>query len=456
MDLYNTNFYLEDKRNWYLDIPRIIAQKSTRLVLGKGLLLQSEDEKLLNDWNNFYYKDKWFEKLAKFLIQNSLLGRCVLFWMLNKDGSLSLTLPSPSFMNRVAKINEQEQSAELFFTNIQADNQSLTWITITPEIVNVKVFNSIDKEIILGTTKSKVMPENAPDLEYNLKNPFGFLPIVEITNLPNPLLFGQSTTLNGYPDCMPVADLINDANHIIKQKRKERVLNQTRIYGKVSNEKLLDLLMGKSDISEFIEDAFIEVASMDYDTVGKGGVQVVQGAPKFSEYFIDYNGTMKSIYNGAGYDYEEFNGVNYENKTKSLMNNKLDMETTEFKIAHYKPYIQRLIDIWMIINKHWDGKVERPYSFDFLPIAMTDQLKEIEFWKFQLDYKLASRFEAIGAIRGINNLQAKVIAEKAMKEWEQELSMLGDDDNNGSDEQRNLKNISKTSTSSIKDTTSKN
>lgn len=454
MDLYNTNFYLADKRNWYLDIPRIIAQKSTRLVLGKGLLLQSEDEKLLNDWNNFYYKDKWFEKLAKFLIQNSLLGRCVLFWMLNKDGSISLTVPSPSFMNRVAKINEQEQSAELFFTNVQADNQTLTWITITPQIVNVKIFNAIDKEIILGTTHAKVMPENAPDLEYNLKNPFGFLPIVEITNLPNPLLFGQSTTFNGYPDCMPVADLINDVNHIIKQKRKERVLNQTRIYGKVSNEKLLDLLMGKSDISEFIADAFIEVSSMDYDTVGKGGVQVVQGAPKFSEYFIDYNGTMKSIYNGAGYDYEEFSGVNYENKTKSLMNNKLDMETTEFKIAHYKPYIQRLIDIWMIHNKYWDGKKERPYSFDFLPIAMTDQLQQKELLQFQLDYGLIARHEAIGQIRHVNNLQAKSIVKEIDKEQEKDMKRLGD--NNGNDEQRNLKDNSKTSTSGVKITTSKN
>ncbi|WJG70704.1 hypothetical protein [Spiroplasma ixodetis] len=45
MDLYNINFYLENKQNWYLDIPRIIAQKSTRLWLGKGILLQSEDKK---------------------------------------------------------------------------------------------------------------------------------------------------------------------------------------------------------------------------------------------------------------------------------------------------------------------------------------------------------------------------------------------------------------------------
>lgn len=38
--MINTMEYLScDKRNWYIDIPMIIAQKSTKLWLGKGFYL---------------------------------------------------------------------------------------------------------------------------------------------------------------------------------------------------------------------------------------------------------------------------------------------------------------------------------------------------------------------------------------------------------------------------------
>lgn len=452
MDLYNINFYLENKQNWYLDIPRIIAQKSTRLWLGKGILLQSEDKKLLDNWNNFYYKDKIFEKLAKFGIQNSLLGRCILLWMITKTGELTLVVPTPTFMSRVAKINEQEQSAELFFTNNQADNQTLTWVTITPKIVHVEIFNNVGEETILGTTKSKTKPENLAKTSYTLKNPFGFLPIVEITNLPNPLLFGQSTTLNGYPDCMSVYPLIEDLNHNIKQKRKERILNQTRAFGQLSNEQLLELMTGKSDIGQYVEDFFMNVSSTPYDKNGNGGINFIQGNPKFSEYWLDYNGIIKQIFNGAGYDIEDYNGQQYTNKTQSMFNNKFDMETTEFKIAHYKPYILRLMDMWMYYYGHWNMIGERTYSFDFIPIAMTDQLQEKELIQFQLDYGLMSKKEAIGKLRNVNLLQSNNILKEINTELKEDIKLLGENKN----EQTSTNSINETSSSTIEKTTTFN
>ncbi|WP_425376858.1 hypothetical protein [Spiroplasma endosymbiont of Aleiodes alternator] len=112
---YNpTEYFIIHEDTWELDIPRIIANKSTMLWLGKGLLFKSENKELLNFLNKLKDKDKWNKKLYQFGIKNSLLGKCFLIWMLTKNGELCLTLPSPSFMSRVAKFNEQEQSAELF------------------------------------------------------------------------------------------------------------------------------------------------------------------------------------------------------------------------------------------------------------------------------------------------------------------------------------------------------
>jgi|GEM_PF-4016061 len=95
----------------------------------------------------------------------------------------------------------------------------------------------------------------------------------------------------------------------------------------------------------------INVGSANYNKTGQGALTIIQGNPKFGEYITDYNATMKQIFNACGYDYDEFGGVNYTNKTESLMNNKFDMETTETKISHYSYYFYRIFDL-ILINEN--------------------------------------------------------------------------------------------------------
>lgn len=452
MNYSPTEYFSIHEDNWELDIPRIIANKSTMLWLGKGLLFKSENKDLLNFLNKLKDKDKWNEKLYQFGIQNSLLGKCFLMWMLTKNGELSLTLPSPSFMSRVAKFNEQEQSAELFFMNEQSDNGSLTWVTIENSKVKVEIFNG-NREILLGSTKSKIKPESQLQKQYELKNPFGYLPIVEITNLPQIHFYGNSTQMNAYPDCAPVWNLIWDLQHIIKQKRKERILNLTRFYGIIDNEKFKALNLS-DDFQSIIKDAFLNITTANYVKGGNGGVDIVQGNPKFGEYWLDYNGTAKQIFNGAGYDYDEFNGINYENKTKTLMNNKFDMQTTEVKITHYSTYLYRMFDMLVTSSKnengkvYWNGKGERPYSFEFIPIAMVDQLVQDELINSRLNNGTLSVIEAISLYENIDTLMAKQKLENIINENKFLNKNLGDNTNDN--EQRSKNSINETSTSSIK------
>ncbi len=66
---YNpTEYFSIHEDTWELDIPRIIANKSTMLWLGKGLLFKSENKDLLNFLNKLKDKDKWNEKLWGFLV----------------------------------------------------------------------------------------------------------------------------------------------------------------------------------------------------------------------------------------------------------------------------------------------------------------------------------------------------------------------------------------------------
>uniref|UniRef100_A0A310SQ68 UvrABC system protein A n=1 Tax=Eufriesea mexicana TaxID=516756 RepID=A0A310SQ68_9HYME len=60
--------------------------------------------------------------------------------MLTKNDELTLLVPTPSFMARVAKFNEQERSAELFFPQERSDSSKLTWVTMQIGKVWVEVF----------------------------------------------------------------------------------------------------------------------------------------------------------------------------------------------------------------------------------------------------------------------------------------------------------------------------
>ncbi|WP_375317789.1 hypothetical protein [Spiroplasma endosymbiont of Virgichneumon dumeticola] len=114
--MINTMEYLScDKSKWYIDIPMIIAQKSTKLWLGKGFLFNSSKKEILDYLNDMNLKDKWLEKFYKFGLQNSLMGKVFIMIIINEDNSKSLKILPNSFCGRVAKYNEQEPAAEFYF-----------------------------------------------------------------------------------------------------------------------------------------------------------------------------------------------------------------------------------------------------------------------------------------------------------------------------------------------------
>ena len=92
---------------------------------------------------------------------------------------------------------------------------------------------------------------------------------------------------------------------------------------------------------------------------------------------------------------------------------------------------------------------ERTYSFDFIPIAMTDQLQEKELIQFQLDYGLMSKKEAIGKLRNVNLLQSDNILKEINTELKEDIKLLGENKN----EQTSTNSINETSSSTIEKTT---
>ncbi|WP_375318227.1 hypothetical protein [Spiroplasma endosymbiont of Virgichneumon dumeticola] len=200
------------------------------------------------------------------------------------------------------------------------------------------------------------------------------------------------------------------------------------------------------------KDMIVNVGSAGYDKNGNGGMQIIQGNPKFSEYWLDYNGTAKVIFNGAGYDYDEHGNDVYTNKTQSMFNNKFDMETTEIKIAFYSAYFYRIFDLLLISENLWNGIGERPYSFKFIPIAMTDQIIQDQIINSRLNNSTMTVTEAIGEYDNIDQLMAENKLETIITENKKLNKELGDNEN----EQSSTNSINETRTSTSKETTSNN
>ncbi|BET38464.1 hypothetical protein [Spiroplasma ixodetis] len=130
------------------------------------------------------------------------------------------------------------------------------------------------------------------------------------------------------------------------------------------------------------------------------------------------------------------------------------METKETKIAHYTPYIYRMLDILVTYSKkesgqnYWNGIEERPYSFKFIPIAMTDQIVQDQIINSRLNNGIMSQEEAIGEYDNIDHLMAENKLKHIIKETKKINNEIGENTNDN--EQRNENSINETSTSSIK------
>ncbi len=88
--------------------------------------------------------------------------------IINEDSSKSLKILPNSFCGRVAKYNEQEQTAEFYFINEQADSATLTWVIIQNGKLNMKHVKIIIY-IILGSTRTKLTPNITQLKTYEIK-----------------------------------------------------------------------------------------------------------------------------------------------------------------------------------------------------------------------------------------------------------------------------------------------
>lgn len=421
------------------NIPNYIAQhKACKLTLGKGILFKGADKKILDLLNNFYYTEKIYEKLWKAEYQNSVFGGSIQFVSKALDGSNHWYVANPVLNSRVGKINEIEQVADLWLQPDQTDNGTLMHLYIDKENMRIDYYNASD-EILVGISERKFPNHLKPKSTQTFKHGYKMLPIIQIQNLPRPLPYGNSTTFNYYPDWFGSQELINQVQDIWKKIMLEREINRTRYYGQLTPQQMKDSIANSGGSNMVLADGFLNAGTNTYanGVGGSGGLQVFAGTPAFDKYATNYHMTKKTILKNAGYDYEEGEGDSYQNKTKSLMNNKSDIETTNVKQAFRRQQYFRLFDLividefpdlWDEKNSQWKDN-ERPYDFEFIANGIVDELMQNEIINSRLENGTLSRSMAIQQYEYVDKFIADDLLKDIDKDFNEQAKMLGDNEN---------------------------
>lgn len=420
----------------YMDIPQIIANKAKKLTVAKGILFNAKDEKILNYLNGWYWNEKMYTKLLKLVDQLSIYGRAVPFLWPGQAGNIHFEVANPLMTSYVAKVSEQEQLASLWVMPENSMNAVYWYVEIRPKQIKIIKYKN-DNKIIVGQANSEIQDKLVPVGETILSNKIDILPVREIINFPRTPIMGNSLLLRAYPDCYPVWQLIDDFQDNIQKKRIQRKMVQPRAYGTFDENKIAEL-RNKGFNSE-IADVFVNVASANYNTqAGTNGFEIVNASPNFDQYGLDGDITLKLIFNGAGYDYDKNNDVNYTNKTESMLNNKFDIETTAIKRQLLKEALDPLFnyiviskfpELWDAENNTWiDG--EAPFSWSFMDCDVVNELRKIEYWNARLANGTASRERVICELDQVDRLIAQKHIQEIDEEFKQQAEMFGNDDEN--------------------------
>lgn len=402
----------------YLNLPlQVLHNKVIPLTIGKEIIFDSEKEEIIDILDNWANKTQLYKKCKLLLAQLSFFGKGVAFMLKDEEGFCDLWIPAYQYTNYVAKINEKDKVCVVWCDLMKGDNPSRAKVVIKPGVISIQYYGL--REVRASnetTTKMEEFPVGKPQV---FKSDTNYFPAREFINKQT-TTFGlfNNSTFAGVPDWWNGKKLLIDIDDSMEQKYRERAKNQTRIFGSFDQQKINDLQKGKISLEGLLGDLVLSVNSDGYQHGGGNNIQAVVGNPNFETYHKDIAATTTLFYETCGYNYraQDTDGE-YENKTKSIMNNDLDIQTTAVKQQELKEGLYYLIDIMLGEEGFPQDPKKRDYSINFNSASITDDIRNLDIVERRLKAGLISRTEALQLLDGDN----KLVAQERLKKIDEDM-----------------------------------
>jgi len=285
-----------------IDIPQIIAEKQSRKLWGRFLQADSEDEKILEFFREFWEVNRLHEQIVTIEELCSLFGQVIVCVDKYKDTVPLVSFTDPYMLSRIGKFHFQEKVASVFKYVVRDTNSFPVYEEWTDKKVK-RIWFQPDSEIQVDSLKAPIQElddKRVMKVEEKYHN-LGTLPVVELRNKQK-WVYELQSPYSWKPQLAtwyPVRGMIQFAYHSLRQIWKNMILVKPKIIGEAYSQDMKRLADNPGDMADVLGDVFI---SLKQGTAGDKGtkLEILQGDMKIKEWFDGFQSQLDIILTSCG------------------------------------------------------------------------------------------------------------------------------------------------------------
>lgn len=271
-----------------------LAKRWSSLIWGGGYTFESENKEIEKCFSKFAKMNQFDSQLSFIERYLSLYGRAIVILNKTKTGEVVMNIANPNYFNGVGRVVITPQVA-VVWQNYQMGNQNFiikTKMTIN-ETIN-EVYGGSEDKIQISDQESEILEEL--QLEKKVVHNFGFIPIVEMFNIPfHPFWSNQWDFVKltdwycGYSYEFSLYKLLE--NLVIEAK-----YNHSRAYIENASQSLINQIKQ----AKLNDEDGIDLADTFIETENGAKVNIQTGQGDFTKYTSAYNDLMDLYWKSSG------------------------------------------------------------------------------------------------------------------------------------------------------------
>lgn len=415
-----------------------IARKMSSTIWGQGYIFQSEEQDIEKKFKKFA-KMNTFPNLCGYIERRvSQYGRCIITINKTIGGDIMLNVPSPFYFAGLGKAFVQPQLAVIYqrFT-IDQRNFIVKTTYDTKKVLNELYTISNGKEVRVFDAEAQVLKEL--QIERLWEHNLGFVPVVEITNLPFYQFQWNNDEFIKITDWFPAIIFEDLMISTIQNFKKEMWMCHSRIVVDSADQKVIQQITALAK-----KDDNIDIGDWIFETGTGSEFKPVPGNGDFTKYTSALDQLMDFYFKFCGGSRFSEGGGAQKTVAETASTRSSMIESVTSKILLRQEQLTDLLRkvLCALSDKDYWGE-EEFFTFKINGNIMKDETTFIDNIQKKISMGLMSAVDAIQEIFNISKQEAeekfeevKAFNEEYGLDFESILGNMG-----GSKEEKNMNKL---------------
>lgn len=351
-----------------------LAKRWSSLIWGNGYNFDSTNDNIKKTFKRFEKMNQLSSQLSFIERYLSLYGRAIVILNKTKTGDVVMNIANPNYFNGVGRVVITPQVA-VIWQNYQLGNQNFivkTKMTIN-ETIN-EVYGSENDKVQIMEQEGEILKEL--QLEKRVVHNLGFIPIVEMVNIPfHPFWSNQWDFVRltdwycGYQYEFSLYKLLE--NLVIEAK-----YNHSRAYIENASQQLINQIKQ----AQLNDEDGIDLADTFIETESGAKVNIQTGQGDFTKYTSSYNDLMDLYWKSSGMNrFSEGGGAQKTvAETATIRSQMIESvnQRINFRTEQIKDLINKVLAMYSIIDYYVDN--EDKFNFTINGNVLEDEATFID------------------------------------------------------------------------------